>query len=255
VDLNQFIVEIHAVGKPIDTRFVTGRGLHGLLYNIVRSSDPSNATKLHQLKAPKPFTLAPCTKDNKGYLSGIRLTCLDSFTSSVIPNGIMYALKNSLVFQLGKQKFRLSAIHYITGTTFEYLLSQHPCNQVGLRFLSPTSFKKGTVTLPLPIPQNVFLRPFSVWNTFAPNRMNISNKWLDWCEEYVHIQQMNISTSFLSLSTKKSNGIIGYIGDVWFKSKSNHLENLQTLNRLANFAVYCGIGYRTTMGGGVIEII
>ena len=42
----------------------------------------------------------------------------------------------------------------------------------------------------------------------------------------------------------------GGFGDVTFEALDNHAVHLRTLNLLANFAFYSGVGSKTTMGMG-----
>jgi CRISPR-associated endoribonuclease Cas6 len=129
---------------------------------------------------------------------------------------------------------------------------EFPKNYMKFRFLAPTSFKQGPDCLLLPLPKNVFYHPLRVWNSFAPKMIHIAPDWLDWCTKNVFVEEHQIKTS-VALINRKSQ-FKGFIGNVTFHARSQENDNLIIWQALGRLATFSGIGRKTTMGMGVVEI-
>ena len=242
------------IGKPLQGSEVTARGLHGVLYHVLKMGDSSGASWLHHHESPKPYNLVPYYAGQNGILAGIRVSALTERSADLMLHSWEKARQLGYELRLGQQSFYVNEIACIPGTTFEMLSTCPPEPVVGLRFLSPTSFQQGPGHIPLPVPGNVFSWPFRVWNAYAPAKLRIPTDWLDWCRDDVFIIEHDIETAAVTVSRKEP-PFTGFVGEVWFEAQSKALLYLSLFQGLANLTAYSGVGHKTTMGMGAVERI
>jgi len=119
--------------------------------------------------------------------------------------------------------------------------------RITLRFVTPTSFSKGDVDLPLPLPRLVFqsyLKRFQEFHAF------------EFLPDFVELVDLHTGISRMermrtdTIKTKKVT-LTGFTGEVTFElSKKAPPELVFQMNLLADFAFFCGTGKKTTMGMG-----
>jgi CRISPR-associated endoribonuclease Cas6 len=119
--------------------------------------------------------------------------------------------------------------------------------RITLHFLTPTSFSKGDMDLPLPLPRLVFqsyLKRFTEFCDFV-----FLPDFVELVDLHTGIATMNhIRTD--TIKTKKVT-LIGFTGEVTFEiSKHAPPELILQMNLLADFAFFCGTGKKTTVGMG-----
>lgn len=125
-------------------------------------------------------------------------------------------------------------------------------HKVTLAFTSPTSFKRteGYFT-PLPQPELVFSSLLDRWNAFAPFRLP------DWLYQTVHcevaIDAGRIQTETLAFARGRKGTVPGFTGKVTYRFMCNK-EARRYLNALASFAKYSGVGVKTTVGMGQVQV-
>jgi CRISPR-associated endoribonuclease Cas6 len=119
--------------------------------------------------------------------------------------------------------------------------------RITLRFVTPTSFSKGDVDLPLPLPRLVFQ---SYWKRFTEFHS------FEFLPDFAELVDLHTGVSMMSqmrtdtIKTKKVT-LIGFTGKVSFEiSKKAPPELVIQMNLLADFAFFCGTGKKTTMGMG-----
>ncbi len=234
-------------------RQTTARGLHGVLYRVLREVDARGATWLHGHESPKPYTLVPYYHDS-GILAGVRLSVLNERSVWLLKQAWETVSEKGMELKLGSQPFVVRDVACINGTTFESLSNKPTQNHVTIDFLSPTAFKKGRGHLPLPVPDNVFRQPYRVWNAFAPPSLQIPTDWLEWCFECVYIEKCQIETAQVVISHKDA-PFTGFVGRVTFRAKSDSLLYLSLWQSIAHLIPYSGVGHKTTMGMGACEIV
>ena len=117
-------------------------------------------------------------------------------------------------------------------------------------FKSPTVFRTGARSLPVPLPGNVFGHLRRIWRTFAPSGLSID---VDIKELNLAIQDIHIDSQEVTLGLGQSSNpmrAVGFTGEVLFRSietSRRQRDDLATLTLLANF---CGVGSGTTYGLG-----
>jgi CRISPR-associated endoribonuclease Cas6 len=242
------------LGQPIDGYHITARGLHGLLFNVLRSNDVNEATWLHSHPSPKPFSLVPFYTED-GSLAGLRLLAFNTRAHDLFRDSWERTWKQATPLRLGHQEFLVRQVETQQAASFQALSQSPPGKWMALRFLSPSNFKQGPGALPLPLPANVFAGPLAIWRAFAPKTLAVAVPldWLDWCEKNVFVASHRINTVEVSIS--RSEAFCGFVGDVTFEAKDGsaaHLGFWQALGRLATFS---GVGRKTNMGMGAVELI
>lgn len=238
----------------LDGRQVTARGLHGVLYHVLQQVDPQEASWLHGHASPKPYSLSPYyTQD--GRLAGLRLAAVTEKTAQLFIQGWKGAQQRGERLQLGRQTFRVRGLEHAPGPTFADLAHSHPDDTLALRFLSPTTFRQGPGTLPLPMPGNVFSWPYRVWCAFAPEVLALPPDWPDWCSQNVFVTAHRIETASIALDRQVT--LAGFVGDVIFTAhhdgRKDEVSYRHAWQALGQLAAFCGVGYKTTMGMGAVE--
>ncbi len=251
--MHQIGIGFQGIDGPIAGERVTARGLHGLLYNVLKQFDQRKATWLHNHRAPKPYTVAPYYDSATSSLAGVRLTALSAETTALFVPAWEMARLSGRQLHLGSENFTVQRVESIPGPSFKALSTLQPKVEVALRFLSPTSFRQGPGDLPLPLPRNVFQRPFEVWQSFAPRELQIPGDWLEWCEQNVFVTAHQIETATVHISWNEP--FTGFVGAVSFRAKDDAVLYRSVWQGLAALAPYCGVGRKTTMGMGAVEQI
>lgn len=241
-----------AVNHRLDSSSISAKGLHGLLFHVLYSVDPQGAAWLHKHthNYPKPFSLMPLYTD-KSVLAGIRLGALTERTAGLFERAWDWYLKKGQVLQLGRQSLQVESVTLEQGPNWSELMQTVPVRRLGLHFLSPTSFRQGPGHLPLPVPYNVFTRPWRVYLSYAPFT-NLSGNWLDWCRDNVFVVEHNIETATVVINQNER--INGFVGHVVFNANKGVVSHFQLLHMLSRVANYSGIGQKTSMGMGAIEL-
>lgn len=238
--------------EPLNGHSVFAKGLHGLLFNITRQADREESDWLHKHSAPRPFSLVPLF-DEDDCLVGIRFTAITDRVARLFQRTGEWFFKTGRTCHLGGREFIISDCRVVPGPSWQQLALSEPARNIGLRFVSPTSFKQGPGHLPLPLPFNVFGNSVRVWEAFAPPMMILPVEWLEWCKKDVFINELSIETVQINISLKEQ--FTGFVGEVWFQAHQGGDMELRTWNALSILATFCGVGHKTTMGMGVVELM
>ncbi|MGB1253804.1 MAG: CRISPR system precrRNA processing endoribonuclease RAMP protein Cas6 [Candidatus Promineifilaceae bacterium] len=247
--MKQISLTIDPTTNMIHRDYVTGFGLHGLFFHALRLADPYEAERLHGENAPKPFVIRPKYKQNR--LTTIQFNALETKTSQLLENVWQAIYETEYLLRLGRHPLQFDSF---TSTQFNPTTNLMPNGIAKLRFVTPTVFRQGTGYLPLPIPANIFQRPFHVWQKYGTTHP-LPADWLAWCERNVFVKRHQIKTVQMPLNRHLSS--YGFVGDVTLGVASKEQAN-QTyvcgFSMLVQLAAYCGVGYRTTMGMGAVEL-
>lgn len=248
--MHRITITFTPADKPLDGRHITMRGLHGVLFNLLKEVDPAGASWLHDHPAPKPFSMAP-QFNPAGQLTGVRYTTFNQPTTDLLLQAWQYSHNQHQLLRLGRyQTFYVAQVDLTSGPTIHQLASLPAVRQICLHFLSPTSFKQGPRGLPLPLPMNVFSTPFRVWQNYLPTPL--AEDWLAWCQKDLFITEHTIQTATASIAHQEP--FTGFIGSVTFFAHNGTSEQLKIWHALAHLAAFGGVGHKTTMGMGVVEL-
>ena len=239
--------------SPLDGRFITAHSLHGFLFTITGLADREASDSLHKHPPPRPFTMVPLYTDD-GTLAGIRLAAVTEQAAALFTRTGEWFRDEQKICHLKGQEFVIETVRCLPGPGWQQLAHSQPARQLGLRFLSPTAFsQKGNRRLLLPLPANVFRSPVRMWETFAPSTMPRLDGWMDWCERDVLVSDLRIET--VTVNIRERVKFTGFVGEVWYEAASYDETPLSIWQALADLAVFCGVGYKSTMGMGAVERI
>ncbi len=233
-------------------------------YDIVEQVDPELAAILHESNVRKPFTLSqlnglPAMRDGEvrlraGHECWLRVTLagdvmFQTFISRFVHGGARPTVR------LGAMEFGVSAVltspesHPWAGytATEELVANASVANTIAFEFASPFSFSLGDNRAEmLPRPELIFIGLHRKWQEWSqrPSVMQLSAEWL---REYVLVSQWELRSQMLRYGKQLQ---VGGVGHVMFRLFDADEELLHTLNVLADFAFYAGIGRKTTQGMG-----
>ncbi|MCO5188121.1 MAG: CRISPR system precrRNA processing endoribonuclease RAMP protein Cas6 [Anaerolineae bacterium] len=245
----------------LNRRDVTPAGMHGVLYTVLRRHDLTLADRLHEHSTPKPYTLAPAHYDERQReMAGLVITTLTDKSAEFITSAWQRAWQEQTELRFGRIPTTVADLFILDSSSFEILDHSEPVKNTSLRFLTSTAFRQGHGDLAFPLPRNVFHRPFTVWQTFAPQAYRLPDTWLTWCENNVFVTKHNICTKPYLVNRHKR--FIGFTGTATFSVRArrdaDRQESLQfssILNALTHFANFSGVGMKTTMGMGAVAVI
>lgn len=235
----------------LNSRQITGVGLHGLLFKTVLAAYSSHeADWLHNHQAPKPFAMAPLYSAER-QITGLRLAALNGRTAELMVHAWEQTAEKQQELALGRQQFQVAAVAVQPELSFTGLLQQaRPHQWQKLWFKTPCTFRQGPGALPLPLPYNVYQRPLEVWQQYAPPSLRLPADWLEWCAQNVFVVQHNIRTVPMLVGQRRK--MSGFVGQVRLEAVSQDDTYLRLWHALTHLLRHCGTGYKTTMGFGAV---
>ena len=131
------------------------------------------------------------------------------------------------------------------------LAAEQPPRRATLDFASPTAFKSGGITVAIPTPDLVFGSLVDRWNAFSP--VVLSPEVRRFGAEKVVVSRYKLESRPVAQksSTQGQNALrIGGVGSVTYTALGGDRYWLSTLQMLADFALYSGVGVQTANGMG-----
>jgi len=246
-----------------------GRATYAETLIALNRLDSRLGALVHDGDGPKAITCsgllpAPSQRENGAIKAGqpyfVRITGL----TAVVSQGLERALlgQTPAVWTLHGHPFHIVAAtcdpaqHAWSGrTTYEELAatqllqSEHLPRQVTLDFASPTAFKSGGITVPIPLPNLVFGSLVERWNAFSP--VTLSPEMRRFGEEMVAISRYRLESRVVD--QKQGALRIGGVGQVTYTALGGDRYWLAVLQMLADFALYSGVGVQTSTGMGQVR--
>ncbi|WP_066426327.1 CRISPR-associated endoribonuclease Cas6 [Anabaena sp. 4-3] len=258
--------------SPIYPQFLTGRHFHALFLTLVSSVDPALGEYLHNSSADKAFTLSPLQIQRRpkphqhslqfshqqpipaGTPCWWRVSLLDdSLFSKLTP--LWLNLNPEHPWHLGSANLYITSIQgtaqstqpWANVCTYPELYEQasESDRTINLTFSTPTAFRQGQYDTTLPTRECVFNSLLSRWNKYSGIELS------QIAIETIFPSFVNIHTDILADSRSK---FIGILGEVNYRILGE-VEPMQIkqINALADFALYAGVGRKTTMGMGMVR--
>ncbi len=234
------ILQIALQGDEIKSEGLN-RAIHALCFHWLALADTDLAEKLHgKENLPIALTFKPPKSKQQLYL---RIGVLQKDILAPLLWGLSRELGEDIT--LADVPYRVGkAVEIIKSFNFEDLLKIPPQQEIGLQFISPTSFKQSQIIQPFPLPELVFNSLLRRWNAFAPNTLKLPT--VEW-------QGMTAACEIKTKTLKiKANNEIGSIGWVRYRFP---VEQAQIAATLAHFAEFAGVGRKTAMGMGQVRLI
>ena len=256
----------------VTLRPTMGHHAHAAFLAIMRKSDPKLAETLHAQSAQKPFTVSPLIakgEQRSGQLhirSGteckLRFTFLDDelfqhFGKAFLTLAMPPIRLGEAVFQVRQMvSYATEERSWSGNTTYaELVQSAKTDTQMSFRFYSPTAFRRLTprgqktrsdVYIDL---VRCYQSWVNKWNAFAPIKLDKA-EILAFITEYGQVTSITTKSRALNFGKHTEIGWVGTCACVFYPENSLDENLLRAANCLADFAFYCGTGYKTTMGMG-----
>jgi CRISPR-associated endoribonuclease Cas6 len=223
------------------------RALHANLFVWFAAADADLAEDLHQRPVRKPFTLSPLTHSTNG-LRVLRVTLLEDDLWEPFQAG----LTARPFAEFLDEKVPLSMAHVeAQHQTYENLIAEASTSTgIRLDFLTPTCFRAGGLDSPLPEPHTMVHSWLTRWSQYAPPDIRINVALVDVARAHLAISGYNLHTAVKNLGYGKQIGFLGRVNLRVVKGKKIGREMLRQLNTLADYAEFCGTGWKTTQGMG-----
>lgn len=256
----------------VTLRPTMGHHAHAAFLSILKESSPEVAKAVHAPAAQKPFTVSPLIARAKnqanrlhikaGTECKLRLTFLDDALFQHF--GKAFLTLTMPPIRLGDAVFQVrQMVSHATEerswskseTYAELVQSAKTDTQMSFRFYSPTAFRRLT-----PRGQNTrsdvyidLVRCYqswvNKWNAFAPMEFD-KTEIRAFVTDYGQVTSVNTKSRALNFGKHTEVGWIGTCACVFYPEDSLDPDLLRAVNCLADFAFYCGTGYKTTMGMG-----
>ena len=256
----------------VTLRPTMGHYAHAAFLAIIRESNPDIAETLHAQSTQKPFTVSPLIAEAKkrnnllhiraGTECKLRFTFLDDelfkhFGKAFLTLTMPPIRLGEAVFQVRQMVSRATEERSWgkSETYGELVQSAKTDTRMSFRFYSPTAFRKMT-----PRGQKTrndtyidLVRCYqswvNKWNAFAPIKLD-KTEILAFVTEHGQVTSVTTKSRALNFGRHTEVGWVGTCACVFYPENSLDAHLTRTANCLADFAFYCGTGYKTTMGMG-----
>lgn len=245
-----------------------GKALHACILRLLSDIDPALGAALHDLNQLKPFTISPIqgpvTVQGRRLLFHqtqdywFRVTGYEAQVSQCLgvleaqPPAHLRVLQGEFVVQRVTSDRR--AHPWAHRSSYEVLYEamqrqETAATRLALTFLSPTAFRSQGRTVLLPLPRLVFTSLLERWNRYAP--FPLSPVLLEAVEAGVDIARYTLETRMLDFDRYRQAGFVGNCE--FLVHRDLPAAYRQHLGLLTAFALFSGVGYKTTMGMGQVR--
>lgn len=250
-----------------------GPAVQGMFLQLIRDVEPTVCQRLHDDSQYRPYTLSPLgIGEPDEHFEGFRLprqydlragtpcylriTLLDDrlfpifskyFLSHETPTFLLGATNFIVTNVLCMSNQHASWSGYVPYSALIEQASQNKNRKISLQFLTPTSFRRGNVDFPLPDPRLVFRSYRKRFEEFY--HVVFLPDFDEQVEYYTGIADLyRLQTA--RIKTKKV-PLIGFTGKVsYYIDRKAPLDLVYQMNLLADYALFCGTGRKTTVGMG-----
>lgn len=257
--------------SPISPGYLTGRHIHALFLNLVSSVDAELGNYLHDEKSDKAFTLSPLQLQKRssqtiprklqwehlklipaGTPCWLRISLLDDTLFGKLTQ-LWLNLNPDRPWHLGSTNLYITSIlgtpqstqPWANACTYQQLFDRASeiDRTFSFQFATPIAFRQGKYDTALPARDSVFNSLLSRWNKYSG--IELSGLSI----ESIFPSYFNIKTEIVMDSRSK---FIGCVGDMSYRLMGDlDALKIKHFNVLADFALYSGIGRKTTMGMGM----
>jgi len=243
-----------------------GRASYAEALARLQTVDHALGKKIHDFDGPKPLTCssilnAQADRDgtpiqaNKPYF--LRITGLNKTVSQALQ--AVFIENPPDRWNISGRDFEVMGttcdpkIDAWSGTTtyeelaaMQLLSSERLPRRTSIIFGSPTAFKSKGMHVPVPMPNLFFGSLVERWNSFSP--VTLSPEMRRFGDEMVAISNYRLQS--IPVPQKKGTPLIGGMGRCTYIALGGDRYWLGTMQMLADFALYSGVGVKTTVGMG-----
>ena len=281
------------VPRPMHIYNHMGRAIFQLGLMLLNATDEALAVDIHDESAEKPFTVSGLMRGDSvhfgdletGDACWLRFTALSASTVAALDayrqvtlaclteNQPIYVEIDRVLWEVTAAVWDDSVLPGLM--SYQHLIERHqsvmPAQAHTLNFRSATTFRSNGAILPLPRPELVFGSLLNRWIAFTSHRLRDlpQDQLMVFLMHHVVISSYRTETALYK--GKKGVTELGFTGEVTFEvlPRSEFLRKREptleaalrregiwfarTVNLLADFAYYSGVGRKTTNGMGMIR--
>lgn len=267
-----------------------GNHIQAAFLDLVRQMDPTLSEWLHAPNQRRPYTVGLLQGFNHlpaerveaarngqqlltvqpGQTYWLRFTMLNATLFTIFMQTLLSRAR-AFTLRLGETRFEVSRLlttpdaeqkdhPWLAYSSFADLCQLQSASKLyAFEFATPTAFSMGQrawgkMLQVFPEPGLVFESLARQWEAFAPEPLRLRSHGLTphdikvWCEEQVVVARYQLHTGYLPTSRF---GQVGFQGTITYEVKGNPAaREAQWVTPLARFALFSGVGYKTTMGMG-----
>ena len=153
-----------------------------------------------------------------------------------------------------KETLRVEKI-YIESMTYEQMFdkfyTKNQPHSIKLKFITPTSFKSGGKDMIYPSVRLIFQNLINRFNLFSKDIGIAKDEFIPVLEKAILLKDYKLSSTTFSLEGVRIPSFCGEL--VYLINAPQHIVNL--VHMLSEFAMYSGIGIKTSIGMGGIRVI
>jgi CRISPR-associated endoribonuclease Cas6 len=242
----------YAITFPIEGEGPPPQDVYRILYaNLltwVDAASPELAQALHDRPARKPFTVSALRARKAGGWRW-RVTLLeDDLWAPLREGGTRVGALDLNGTKVPVAWHEVRVVH----RSYDALLTElKPRSYLRMAFVSPTTFRQGSLDLPLPEPSTIFQSWLSRWNDFSPDHVRLPASLLDTVYKHVGVVAIDhLHTQQHDLGYSRPVGFVGRVTLVITHADRYYQADAWQLNALADYAEFCGTGRKTPYGMG-----
>lgn len=245
---------------------------HAAFLRLLEQADPNLAEQIHNGRGKNPFTLSPLhgyertsksqLQINLGQEGWLRLTLLDTHIFHTFINHFLHNPGRHTTIRLNQIPFQVTEIlnhpasHPLAGYTTLSQLAQenNQADTLQLHFTTPTAFSlrrdpyRRQILFPDPV--TVFGKLAHSWDKLTGEETHTAvTQYTTHC---ALVKAYQLQSQMLIIKKQPQIGFTGH-ATYQFKDQTNH-PMLAHLHRLAHLAFYTGLGNRTSMGMGQVQV-
>lgn len=250
-----------------DSAHFLGREAHALFLDLARGADPALADSLHAARGDKPFTVSALLDPHarRGAATAVRAGAQYEWRVTAFEPRLAQLLAESVLPNLPRE-VRLGSAHFATGAPITDRAA-HPWagvvdasalvdqwfgsgskseKRITLEFASPTAHRQIHRNVLFPQPAPLWGGWLRAWNAYA--QPAFEDDLIARVEADVAISRYALRTQVVDFGEFRE---AGYVGECGFTIFSAETALRRVLHLLADFAFFCGTGYKTTQGMGM----
>lgn len=233
-----------SVETPPEVHGHGGQAAYGFLLELCRRFEPALSRAIHDGEGLKPLSVSPLSVAD----GAVSFSCgtLDSRATAGVAAAIEAARNAGRPLALAGAEARIESAETLCSSYADLHDRASQGRSIELQFASPTLFRRAGASIVLPQPELLFQSLLRTWNAFAPMQFPPHDQ-----AEFarIMISGHSIHTRLVDFG---SYTLLGFVGSVrYLLPEDMHQILRRTINCLADYAFYAGVGYRTTMGMGV----
>ncbi|MCF6277383.1 MAG: CRISPR system precrRNA processing endoribonuclease RAMP protein Cas6 [Anaerolineales bacterium] len=267
--LTSLVIQLEALEEG-KINGATGRAVHGFWYKQWQDADSKTAEALHDEKTQTPpFSLSPLmglprpqkgiTGITRGVSAWFRVAALTGQLSERLITHWVAELPNEV--ELAGVKWRLDGVadypdkHPWAGQisyqdlSAKHLFNNRPPSRWKFSFETPVTFNSGLGHLPFPLPNILVGSWLRRWQVFAP--LALPEEISQSAREHLAVSQFDMKTLPVRHGERL---IVGGAGNYTLKALKMSASERAQIDLLANYAFFCGSGYKTAQGMGLTRL-